>query len=250
MMRTLLLKEGWKKLVDNALIIAFLFSLLFAAIRGFGMLGPSSFRPLIPLGFVLMMALPFIFLTKAGRQQIGFVKSQRAGHYINAILFGIAAPSVCFVAGLLLFGAGPDNWFITIRNYYFAQVPSDGVPPTQLFFMVTIPAVIFSPIGEEIFFRGFLQEALSSQFSLKKSMVLESLLFGFVHIFHHGLVRVDGQIHFYFWSGMIWVFLMFCTAYGFAQLRKNSASILPAIVAHALFNLVMNVYIFSFLAMR
>jgi membrane protease YdiL (CAAX protease family) len=226
-----------------------LFSLLFAVMRGFGMLGPASFRLLVPLGFVLMMALPFIFLTKAGRQQIGLVKSQRARHYVNAILFGIAAPSVCFVAGLLLFNTGPENWFITIRNYYFTQVPSDGVPPAQLFFIVTIPAIIFSPIGEEIFFRGFLQEALTSNFSLKKSMVLESLVFGLVHIFHHGLVRADGQIHFY-WSGLLWVMLMFCTAYGFAMLRKNSGSLLPSIVAHAVFNLVMNAYIFSFLATR
>jgi CAAX protease family protein len=43
------------------------------------------------------------------------------------------------------------------------------------------------------------------------------------------------------------VMLMFVTAYGFAVLRKRSGSIYPAILAHAVFNLVMNGYIFRFL---
>jgi len=246
-MTRLLLKNGWKKVVRNTLVVSVVFSIIFSAIRGLGMLGPSSYRPLIPLGFLLMMALPFIFLNKDGRKQIGFVQSKKVSYYGLGILFGIVAASICFGIGLLLFDTSPDNWFITIRNYYNSSMPTAGIPIFQLFVIFTIPPLIFSPIGEEIFFRGFLQEALTNRFSVRTSIILESLLFGLVHIFHHGLVRVDGVIHFYFWSGILWVGLMFLTACGFAILRKVSASIYPAIVAHATFNLMMNVFIFTFL---
>ena len=163
-MAELLLKDGWKRIVHSSLSVAVVFSLIFVIFRGVGMLGPSSYRPLIPFGFLLMMALPFIFLKKEGRQQIGLTPSKRFSYYGIGILYGIVAASICFGAGLLLFGSSPDNWFITIRNYYLNTFPTEGVPTVRLFVIFTIPALIFSPIGEEIFFRGFLQESLTISF--------------------------------------------------------------------------------------
>ena len=244
----LIFKESWKKRRANGLAIGFVFAILFAAVRGFGMLGPQAARPLIPLGFVIMMVLPFIFLTAEGRRQIGLRKSNARITYAAALLYGVAAASLCFLLGVLVFDKGPDNWFITIRNYYIGQVPGGSELPLQTFFIaVTIPALIFSPIGEELFFRGFLQDALQTRFGLQVSMVIESGIFGLVHLFHHGLVRSPDGIDFYPLSGMLWVALMFLTAYGFALLRKQSGSIYPSIVAHVVFNLTMNLCIFLFL---
>lgn len=244
----LLVKEFWKRRRANALAIGLIFAMLFAVMRGFGMLGTQAARPLIPLGFVIMMLLPFIFLTVEGRRQIGLRKSNARFTYVVAVVYGVGAASLCFLLGVLLFDKGPDNWFITIRNYYIGQVPGASDMPLQTFFVVvTVPALIFSPIGEELFFRGFLQDALQARFGLKVSMVVESGIFGLVHLFHHGLVRSNGSIHFYPVSGMLWVILMFMTAYGLALLRKRSGSIYPAIAAHAVFNLVMNLCIFIFL---
>jgi membrane protease YdiL (CAAX protease family) len=246
-MNRLFLKEGWRPFV-NPLAVAVAFTIIFGAIRGLGMLGPPRYRPLIPLGFICMMALPFIFLTKDGRREIGLNPSNRTIYYAIGILFGLTASAVCFGIGLLLFDTGPDNWFITIRNYYLNTPSTAAVSTFQLFFIFTIPAMTFSPIGEEIFFRGFLQEALNSRFTVQTSILFESLLFGVVHVFHHGFVRMaDGSIQVYFWSGILWVGLMFLTAYGFALIRKVSTSIYPAMVAHTTFNLMMNVFIFSFL---
>ena len=212
------------------------------------MLGPQSVRPLIPFGFVMMMILPFVFLRSGGRRQIGLTKTKTPSTYIVGILYGIGAASLCFLLGILLFDKSPNNWFIAIRNYYTAQVPGAMDMPLQRFFViVTLPALIFSPIGEEIFFRGFLQEAFETRFSLRSSMVIESAIFGLVHLFHHGLVRTNDGVNFFPFSGMLWVVLMFFTACGFALLRKRSGSIYPAIAAHATFNLVMNLLIFFFL---
>lgn len=243
-----ILKDYWKRYGVSAISVALGFAILFAAIRGVGMLGSQLFRPLIPLGFVMMMVLPFIFLRKEGRRQIGLTKSLALRNYVTAIVYGAIAASVCFVLGVLLFDRSTDNWFITIRNYYLTQVPGSGEMSLSSFFIIaTIPALIFSPIGEEIFFRGFLQDALQTRFGLRESMVIESAMFGFVHLFHHGLVSTADGIQFYPLSGAIWVILMFSTAYLFALIRKWSGSIYPPIVAHAVFNLVMNVYIFYFL---
>src|SRR5688572_4150090 len=125
----LIFKDSWKRRGANALVIGFIFVILFAAIRGFGMLGSQAARPLIPLGFVIMMILPFIFLTAEGRRQIGLRKSNTRSTYVVAVLYGVGAASLCFVLGVLLFDKGPDNWFITIRNYYMGQVPGASDMP-------------------------------------------------------------------------------------------------------------------------
>ena len=81
--------------------------------------------------------------------------------------------------------------------------------------------------------------------SYKTAIVVDSMFLALIHLFHHGIVKdMTGQIHFYQLSGFIWVLLMFLTAVSFAVLKKKSGSIYPAIVSHAVFNLVMNVCIF------
>src|SRR5688572_2902978 len=114
----LLLREFWKKRGSSALVIAVVFAILFAAIRGFGMLGPRRAGPLIPLAFVAMMVLPFVFLTRDGRRHMGLARSSSSSIYFAAILYGAIAATICYVTGRLLFHESPDNWFITIRNYY------------------------------------------------------------------------------------------------------------------------------------
>ena len=92
---------------------------------------------------------------------------------------------------------------------------------------------------------GFLQEVLSQKFSYGKAVIIDSMFFALIHLFHHGFVKnAEGVIHFYPLSGFVWVVLMFCTALLFAWLRKKSGSLYPAITAHAVFNIVMNAAIF------
>ncbi len=246
-MDKLALRHTFKSFFGNTLNVAIIFSVLFATMRGVGMLGTSSDRFLLPLGFLLMIALPFIFLKRNGRRQIGFTKSKTPYDYLLGIAFGALAALFCYLIGFLLFGVSTENWFITIRNSYYTTFPTEGISLWQLFFTFTIPALVFSPIGEEIFFRGFLQESLATKFSYKTSIIIESMLFGGIHIFHHGLIRDVNGIQFFWTSGILWMTLMFCTACGFAIIRKRSNSVYPAMVAHASFNLVMNATIFFIL---
>lgn len=240
-----MLKLFWSGKGFVFLMIGIIAGLLFAAIRAIGTIGPQAYRFVLPLGFIIMMLMPFIFLNKEGRRKAGLVKSNDAKYYLIAIATGAVLALVCFGLGWLLFGLSDDNWFISIKNSYFRTFDTTGMSLQQLFIIFTIPALIFSPIGEEIFFRGFLQEALATKFSYTLSMIIDSMFFALIHLFHHGIVKdQSGQINFYPLSGFIWVLLMFLTAMAFAILKKNSGSIYPSIIAHAVFNLVMNVCIF------
>jgi membrane protease YdiL (CAAX protease family) len=220
---------------------------LFAATRVVGVLGPNSLRWLLPLGFTLMALTPFLLLDAAGRRAAGLTWRAPPLMFPVAIVIGGAAAFGCFALGYALFGTGNDNWFVTIGHSYSRMVDTIGWSTARLHLFFTLPAMIFSPIGEEIFFRGYLQYAFEQRFSARVSTIAECAAFGLVHICHHGLLIASTGLVFRAVSGSLWVGLMFFAAMLFAYLRRKSGSLLPAIAAHATFNLVMNLTIFGFL---
>ncbi|MBD2754471.1 CPBP family intramembrane glutamic endopeptidase [Spirosoma validum] len=221
--------------------IALLFGIIFAVVRVVGILGPLTYRFVLPLGFILMALMPFIFLNRSQRQKMGFSRSKSQSFYGLALLTGMVAALFCFLLGKAFFDTSLDNWYVTIKNAYANTVPLDS---KGAFLIITIPALIFSPVGEEIYFREFLQDALSTRFNYRASVVSESLFFGIIHLCHHGLSLVNHQFVFRPVSGSVWVLLMFLTACLFAWIKRKSDSIYPAIAAHVAFNLTMNVCIF------
>jgi membrane protease YdiL (CAAX protease family) len=111
--------------------------------------------------------------------------------------------------------------------------------------MFTIIACLFSPIGEELFFRGFLQKVLEDRHGRTRATVMEAALFALVHLCHHGLLVTAAGVVVQPVSGALWVAQMFLLSLMFAWLRRRSDSIVPAIVAHAAFNAAMNHVIFT-----
>lgn len=218
-----------------------------AAMRAMGMLGPASLRGLLPLGFVLMAIAPWVLLTQHGRRQIGVRKASTNRVYVQAVVCGALAAVACGALGLALFGAGADNWYASIADYYRRSVPTAGLGLLQLHLIFTLPALLFSPVGEELFFRGILQRALEDRFSARAATTGECALFGLVHACHHGLVATAAGISLLPRSAALWVLMMFAVAWMFAWLRKRSGSLYPAMAAHAAFNLAMNIFIFLLL---
>ncbi|MCC6073034.1 CPBP family intramembrane glutamic endopeptidase [Massilia sp. GCM10020059] len=113
-----------------------------------------------------------------------------------------------------------------------------------LYLMFTLPALVFSPVAEEIFFRGILQRTLEQHLPEQTSTLIESAAFGVVHLCHHGLMVGAAGLGWMPLSGSLWMMLMFGTALLFARIRKRSGSLYPAMAAHAAFNLTMNAMIF------
>jgi hypothetical protein len=223
---------------------------VFAAMRFLGVLGlpgTAQLRALLPVGFVLMMAAPWLLMDRAGRRQIGLTRTASPRQCALAMLFGALAALACFGAGVLLFGTTADNWYMTIAASYRANMNTTHLSLTALYLIFTIPAILFSPVGEEIFFRGMLQQALEEKFSVRASTVLECAAFGVVHLCHHGLIVSASGLSIRPVSAILWMGAMFLVALLFASIRKRSGSLLPAILSHAVFNAVMNATIFVFL---
>ena len=236
----------WKFSVLAAFRLSIIFALIFAGMRAIGSLGPLNLRPLLPIGFMLMAISPWILLTAQGRREIGLQRSSGNAIYLHAVLYGAIASIFCFLLGLVLFGSSTDNWFISVAAN-FSQTAPTKMSALQLYFMFTLVSMIFSPIGEEIFFRGVLQRALQERFSVRTSTWLECVGFGLVHLCHHGIVLSATGLSVLPTSAPIWFLLMTFTALLFAWIRKRSTSLYPAIVAHMAFNFAMGTCVFMFL---
>lgn len=228
-------------------------AVLFAAMRAVGLFGPRAGAALLPLGFVLMAALPWLMLPPEGRRQIGLQRSRSVAWYAVALCAGVAAALACGLIFSAAFGAGPEHAYRTIGAYYQRRMDTSGFTLVQLHLTFTLPALVFSPVGEEIFFRGLLQRALQDRMRPALATLCETGLFATVHLLHHGLVGgPDATGGAGGWlpsplSAALWVALMWLVAWMLAWLRQASGSLYPAMTAHAAFNAGMNGYIFAWL---
>ena len=220
---------------------------LFGGMRAVGTLGPTAWRWLLPAGFVLMALSPWLLLDAFERRQIGLMPAPQRAWYGWALLSGAAAALLCMAVGLVMFGTGSGNWYVSIARSYQGIMDTSAFSLLMLHLVFTALALLFSPIGEEIFFRGVLQRALELRTNPQIATIVECSLFAVVHLCHHGLLRVDGRFSWMPVSAISWMILMFLTAWLFAWLRKRSGSLYPAIVAHMAFNGTMNLLIFQFL---
>lgn len=75
-----------------------LLALIFASIRAVGMLAPASFRCMLPLGFVLMAATPWLLLNRDGRRQIGLTAPHNLD-FAGAVVSGALLALGCFLLG-------------------------------------------------------------------------------------------------------------------------------------------------------
>lgn len=212
-----------------------------------GALGTPSWRWLLPTGFVLMMVLPWVLLTPEGRRRIGLKKPDSFNRYFLGIALGAGSAFLCFLFGYLLFGTAVDNWFVNIGNSFKDAMDTSAMSFWMLSLVFTVPAVMLSPIGEEIFYRGVAQETLEQKFSVRISTIMECSFFALVHQVHHGIIKTSTGLTFLPLSGTLWFIQMFLVAWMFAWLRKISGSIFVPILAHMVFNLTMNTTIFLFL---
>ena len=237
-------KPFWRALPFGIAGLTLAFVLASSAGRAAAVFGPASWRALFVVVFVAMAALPWMVLSREGRRQIGLQRPRHPGWLALGLLLGALAASACYLLGATLYGASADNWFVSIARSYQLQ-PTQGWSLLRLHLTFTIAACLFSPIGEEIFFRGFLQKVLEDRHSATRATVMEASLFALVHLCHHGVVATAAGSRVLPVSGALWVGQMFALSLMFAWLRRRSDSILPAIMAHAAFNAAMNGWIFA-----
>lgn len=231
----------------HLLAVVLLLTVAFATTRALGTQGPPAWRWLLPAGFVLMALTPWLLHDAAGRRGIGLAPARSRRWYAVAAGAGAAMALVCFVVGWMFFGAGSEHWYVTIANSYRRIMGASAWPTWVAWLVFTTPALMFSPIGEEVFFRGVLQQAFERKLTNRQATTLECTLFAVVHLCHHGVWWSAAGLRWTPLSAVPWMALMFATAWLFAWLRQRSGSLYPAIVAHMAFNAAMNTTIFCLL---
>lgn len=240
-----MLRDIWNKMFKQAWIFSLFIFLLLSALRAYGLLsGNKSNYIFVMYGFLIMWFIPAIFLNKNGRNKIGIKKPKNMLWIILSPFLGIFYATIVFLIGYLLFQSSGNNWYVTVGNSYFSDPRMLQMPRFQMFLTFTIPAMLFSPIGEELFFRGVISESFKIKWNLKTGVIVNSALFGLVHILHHGISNQNGSMQILWLSGLLWCVLIFLCGALFSIIREKTGSIWPSMIAHSFFNLTMNAFIF------
>ncbi len=143
-----LLRRVWVPLFGSAFWLGILLATSFTAMRAVGMLGPQRFFWLLPFGFIVMALTPLVFFRKEGRQSAGFRLPRQSRWIVVGMLAGAIGAALCYWLGVTLFGHTPDNWYISIRRAFPVSAEMANLEPRQIFWIISIPSMIFSPLGE------------------------------------------------------------------------------------------------------
>ncbi len=194
----------------GAVVAAFFSGLALALIlTGLGSLVSESLTVAFLLGEVGFLGGVVLYLTASGRH-VG--KALRLGHvpggfYSLAVQLGIALLFGNLAATVILGPSVQDIEFVTR-----AQDTAERVA-------LVIAVVLAAPVIEEALFRGLLQGTLEARLRGWLAIAVAALAFGLLH-------GREGTLFFFFWSLPLgWI-------------TWRSGSIRPAIVVHAVNNLV------------
>jgi len=201
------------------------------------------------IGLIMFISAltPFLFLTKYGRKKILLTQPKSYKWLLMAIIAGLAFSLLLYDLGHSLYGNHYQNWYTYISRSY--KIPP-GINPQDkavMFAIVAITGMLFSPIGEELFFRGIVHASFANSLGDKNASLIDSSTFALAHISHFGLVYINQQWTLLSIPTLVWVCSMFLASLLFITFRNYSNSLAGAIICHAAFNLGMTYCIFYFL---
>ncbi len=239
------LRPIWSRILGAPWIASLAVLAVLAAARFYSVFGPPWASILFPLHCLAMWALPFILLTPAGWRRIGLSgQGNTASALVLSSLAGAACGLAVFAIGMALYGNSPDNWCISIRNSFNIDQLRAVVPRGALFSVIALPAIVFTPVGEEILFRGLIQETFTLRWNAVLATVVNSLAFGLIHLHVHGLWRDAAGFHLRIVSAALMVILLGGVSVVFTLCRLRAGSLFAAIAAHAACNLAMIAAVF------
>jgi len=197
----------------------------------------------VPVSMAMLWPLPWLLLSKDSRYEVRFRTPVSKTWFFRAPLVGACLVAACATIGWLAFGDGDSNWFTK-----HALVLKDSLAPAptnasvaSLFMMVTIPAMIFSPLGEEFLFRGFMLRTLELRWGYRAAILIQAAIFAFVHLAHYGLNPLQPALI------AVWLPSTFAIGLVLGWVVSESGSIWCAVIAHSIFNLGLNATVFILL---
>lgn len=200
---------------------------------------------LVSVFFVALIALPWVVLTRTGRRRIGFTRPDGWRAVILAIAMGATMCIATFALMTALFGESIANPFVYIASSSSA-IPQPLTDADRMISFVVFAVInaTFSPLGEEVLYRGMATEMLRTHLNGRATAVIEAGVFALVHLAHFGIIFTAGGWTFLALPAALWFGAMFLTALVFASSRRASGSLLGAILSHSAYNLTMTALIF------
>lgn len=185
----------------------------------------------VSIVFTLMLFTPLIFLRKTGRREMGLRKSTQPLWLVWGFLLGCGMCLLLFAITRLAYGLEISNPFV-----YIASLANTESESGIYFLIYMIIIMTFSPIGEELFYRGVVHQAFRERLGERWASVIDSAAFALTHLAHFGIVYAVGGWKLLPLPSLLWVGSMFLTCMVFNRVRRESGSILGAILTHAGFN--------------
>jgi len=167
--------------------------------------------------FILVPLIWYHFVNRINlKQMLSNLKLRKKG-LDEAILWGTITMIFAFV---IIIAIGVVMMYIG-----FDTTESSNIPELESYFSLPLIFILitFQPIGEEIFFRGFLLEKINSIFGKEVAIIITGLLFGIAHLSF-------GNVYPAFMTAIVGLL--------FAFLIIKTKNLYSAITAHILFNLV------------
>ncbi len=174
----------------------------------------------LALVIILLILFPIIWYYAINRYDLKnmFLQLKLKKEGINnSILWGIITVIIAFTF-IAIIG-------VLLQFFGFDLTDSSNIPQLELYF--SIPTIfiliIIQPIGEEIFFRGFLFDKFKSLFGKTSAIIITSILFGMAHLSY-------GHIYPAFLTAIIGLLLVL--------LVVKTNNLYSAIFAHIIFNVI------------
>lgn len=204
----------------------------------------GNYQP-VSLIFLCMWLAPFVLLTRHGRNAIGIKRPAHYAWLLYAFFIGAFVCLVMYAVAQLCFAYTISNWFVYIaKSYTLSGIKLDGNNRQVYFIIYAITSVTFSPVGEELFYRGIVHQCFVADRSDNKASVWDSFAFALTHLAHFGIVYMAGGWTILVVPGILWVLGMFLSSRVFYWCKVKSGSIFGAMASHAGFNLMMIYLIF------
>jgi len=240
------LKPLWRKLFDFNWKFGLFLILIICIPRFILVLKANETTNYSFIGLIMTISAiaPFIFLNKTGLKKIGITKPKKYSWLIWSFLLGLAFSLLLYLYGDLLYQNTFENWYVYIGKSYNIPIEIKQNDKFVMFIIMAITGMIFSPIGEELFFRGIVHSSFAKSFGNLKASIIDSSSFALTHISHFGLVFINNEWKLLTYPTLIWVLSMFLVSILFYVCRKKTGSILGAIICHSAFNLGMIYCIF------
>lgn len=201
------------------------------------------------IGLIMFISaiVPFLFLSRYGQKQIGLTKPKHYQWLLFAFIIGLLFSFLLFYIGKSLYGNSYSNWYHYIGKSYKIPAVINQHNKVVMFSIFASTGMIFSPIGEELFFRGVVHASFAKSIGERKASIIDSAAFALTHIAHFGLIYVNNQWDFLTIPTLIWIASMFLASILFFICKQRSGSIIGAVFCHAAFNLGMTYCIFYLL---